>query len=153
MELNKFTFSKLHKEERILVSWLSVQCLPSTIQLLLLFKQLFHFESNVISRGKKLLKWPEGYSSVNADSCRRVLLNLSSPSPALSYDSQHYSCYSNHVFLPRGLIPLGYSSLSSSSFLFLNHSFLPTTYKIRALSNHFNNLAVIQNMKIQTSSP
>lgn len=42
-----------------------------------------------------------------------------------------------------------YSSLSSPSFLllFLNHFFLPTTYKTRALSNYFNNLAVIENTK------
>lgn len=49
------------------------------------------------------------------------------------------------VLYPWGTLP---SRFPRFFFFFLNHSFLPTTYKITALWNHFNNLAVIQSTKI-----
>lgn len=76
----------------------------------------------------------------------QVFLKLSSPSPARCYDSQHSTAATavTWVSLPSGLVvPLGYSSLSPPLFLFLNHSIFPTIYKITALWNHFNKLAVI----------
>lgn len=94
---------------------------------------------NVISRGKEWLKWQEGYFSVNADGCEES--QPLSPFPDTpSRAALPLLQWLKFFFQVPLVVPLRCSSLSSPSFL-------PTTYKTRALSNQFNNLAATQNME------
>lgn len=129
---------------------LTSNSLPSLYNMVaIIFKQLFHFKSKCHFKGQEIT-CIMGYFSANADNC----VNLSQPffpfpNTLLSL-IQHYSCYGNdlrfsskYCCAPGVLFPL----ISLRFFVFLNHFLLPTTYKIRALSNHFNNQTACQNTK------
>lgn len=91
--------------------------------------------------------------------CIQLCESLSQPflpftNTLLSLKVQHYSSYGSYLrfsskYTPGLLFPLIFLVFFGVFFfcLFLNHPFLYTTCKIRALSNYFNNLAVTQNMK------